>query len=103
MELSKKLQEQINKLEDDINKLNGYTSNTLMFNINSLFKFKEVTVGYRTSCGKTDKTHKIFRIWLKCLKLLRSNGFDIKEQVLKVDNSYATNKGGFWNEIKYTL
>ncbi|MDD3465528.1 MAG: hypothetical protein PHE67_00145 [Campylobacterales bacterium] len=60
-----------------------------------------VNVGYRSSCGYTDPSVKSFREFEKLLKDFEKTGDVIKKTPVKVDNSYATIKGGFWNEFKY--
>lgn len=59
--------------------------------------------GYRISCGITDPSIKAFKDFESQLKILEKNGDVIKKTPVKIDNSYATTKGGFWNEYKYEV
>lgn len=93
----------INKLNEKCNDICGYRSDDILRNLNIIKEKGEVLVGYRSSCGTTDKTHKIFSEWSKALKILEKNGIKIKTEPVKVGNSYATISGGFWNEYRYSL
>lgn len=68
--------------------------------IDILLNKKVVNVGYRQCCGKKDKSEANFKSFEK--ELIKRNILTIKKPV-KVDNSYATSKGGFWNEYEYKL
>lgn len=94
------------KIEDLNNKLNaicGYKSNDILKNIDLLQKTGEVVVGYRASCGTTDSTQKTYRLWVSTVKILMKNGIEIYSEKRKVDNSYATLSGGFWDEYRYFI
>lgn len=69
--------------------------------IENLNKEKYFVFGYRASCGSTDRTMKVFRIWCQALKEFEKQGVFLRSENLAVGNSYATNKGGFWNEVRY--
>ena len=103
IELSENLTAQLTELNQKVNELYGYSSNDIKKYISELQKNGNVIVGYRTSCGSTDRTQKAFRLWVKAVKLLSKNGIKLVEENLKVNNSYATLSGGFWNEIRYSL
>ena len=103
IELSENVTAQLNELNQKVNELYGYNSNDIQKYISDLQKNGSVTVGYRTSCGTTDRTQKAFRLWVKSVKLLSKNGIKLVEENLKVNNSYATLSGGFWHEIRYSL
>jgi len=64
---------------------------------------QKVEVGYRTSCGKKDTTHKVFEEWLKVIKSLRKDGFIINEENVKHPNKSPTIAQGFWNSIIYSI
>ena len=90
-------------LDDKLNKQAGFKSNDLQENLRQLITFNEVEVGWRASCGSTDRTMKIHREWEKVIAMLRKEGLEIKEERVKHGNSYATEKRGFWNSIIYTI
>ena len=77
--------------------------NLIIKNIEELNNDKSLIVGYRTCCGSTHNTQKQFKIWRETLKEIEKQGIFLKSENLTVGNSYATNNGGFWNEIKYTF
>ncbi len=91
------------RLDLKINQMQGYQSNQLTEWLESLLSGKRVEVGWRSSCGHTDATHKIFREWVKVLKALRKSGYRLNEESVKHGNAYATNKGGFWNSNIYSI
>lgn len=64
---------------------------------------KTVEVGYRSSCGTTDNTMRNYRVFMAYINQLREKGATVHEEPIKHDNSYATNKGGFWNSSKFTI
>lgn len=98
IEITKKilaLNEKANSISSVPNRIIGY--------IDSLNNFKQVTVGYRSSCRTTHVTMKQFSLWKKVVKEIKLQGFEVLEENIKVPNEYASNNGGFWNEIKYTI
>jgi len=103
MEIDEKLQGELDLLNEKVNALCGYPSNDIKNNIQYLLENGYVSVGYRQSCGATDRTQKIFRLWTQAVKKLKKNGINLIEEQLKVGNAYATISGGFWQEIKYSI
>lgn len=83
--------------------INGYASSQIENDFNNLFNGKEVEVGYRAGCGRTDRTHKVFREWLKIIKSLRKDGFIIEEKNVPHPNKSPTMAQGFWNSIIYNI
>lgn len=83
--------------------INGYASNQIENDFNNLLSGKSVEVGYRAGCGRTDRTHKVFKEWLKILKLLRKDGFIIEEKNVLHANKSPTMAQGFWNSTIYSL
>lgn len=75
--------------------------NEIIESIEKLNKEKSFVFGYRASCGSTDRTMKVFRIWCQALKEFEKQGVFLRSENLTVGNSYATLKGGFWNEVRY--
>ena len=75
--------------------------NEIIENIEKLNNDKCVIVGYRSCCGTTDVTMKVFRIWSQVLKEFEKQGVYLKSENLIVGNSYATLSGGFWSEVRY--
>jgi hypothetical protein len=71
--------------------------------LNTLIAKGSVEVGYRESCGPTHITLHTHRAWTKVVSRLRKSGFVIREENVKHKNRYATNNGGFWRSIIYTL
>lgn len=88
------------KLNEKANMISSM-KNEIIENIEKLNKEKSFVFGYRASCGSTDRTMKVFRIWLQAIKEFEKQGVFLRSENLTVGNSYATNKGGFWNEVRY--
>lgn len=109
LDLEKRLLKAKDNIEitDKIMKLNGKANiissiqNEIIENIEKLNKEKSLVFGYRASCGSTDRTMKVFRIWCQTLKEFEKQGVFLRSENLTVGNSYATLKGGFWNEVRY--
>ncbi len=109
LDLEKRLLKAKDKIEitDKILKLNEKANaissmqNEIIEHIEKLNKEKSIIVGYRASCGSTDRTMKVFRIWCQALKEFEKQGVFLRSENLSVGNSYATLKGGFWNEVRY--
>ena len=109
LDLEKRLLKSKNKIEitDDIIRLNEKANlissikNEIIESIEKLNKDKSLVFGYRASCGSTDRTMKVFRIWSQALKEFEKQGVFLRSENLTVGNSWATLKGGFWNEVRY--
>jgi len=109
LDLEKRLLKAKEKIEitDKIVKLNEKANaissmqNEIIEHIEKLNKDKSIVFGYRASCGSTDRTMKVFRIWSQVLKEFEKQGVFLRSENLTVGNSWATLKGGFWNEIRY--
>ena len=109
LDLEKRLLKSKDSIEitDKISKLNEKANlissmqNEIIESIEKLNKEKSFVFGYRASCGSTDRTMKVFRIWCQALKEFEKQGVFLRSENLTVGNSYATNKGGFWNEVRY--
>lgn len=81
----------------------GYNSTQIQRDYFSLINGQKVEVGYRASCGKKDKTHKIFEEWLKIIKSLKKDGFVINEENVLHPNKSPTMAQGYWNSIIYSI
>lgn len=81
----------------------GYQSTQIQKDYDCLLNSQKVEVGYRSSCGKTDKTHFVFKEWLKVVKSLRNDGFIINEENVSHANKSPTTSQGFWNSIIYSI
>lgn len=92
--------EKILKLNEKANKI-GSLKNEILENIDRLNKDKSLLFGYRASCGVTDPTMKTARIWALAIKEFEKQGVYLRQEHSIVGNSYATLKGGFWNETRY--
>jgi len=103
MTISEKTISLIDVINQKANAICGYQSNQIKNDFNALMNNNYVEVGYRMSCGSTDKTHKVFREWLKVIKILRKNNIIIIEENGKHDNKSPTMAGGFWNSIIYKI
>jgi hypothetical protein len=111
LDLESRLLKAKNKIEitDKILKLNEKANlissikNEIIENIEKLNKDKSLVFGYRASCGSTDRTMKVFRIWSQALKEFEKQGVFLRSENLTVGNSWATLKGGFWNEVQYSF
>lgn len=109
LDLEKRLLKSKDSIEitDKISKLNEKANlissmqNEIIESIEKLNKEKSFVFGYRASCGSTDRTMKVFRIWCQALKEFEKQGVFLRSENLTVGNSYATLKGGFWNEVRY--
>jgi hypothetical protein len=94
--------EKINELNAKANEIAGYLSNDIRSWFNELTNKQTVIVGYRASCGSTDKTMKVYKLWIKAIKLLEKSGVKIMQENINVENRNPTSSGGFWNEVKFT-
>lgn len=103
IQISQKTTDLIQKLNEKANGLAGYNSNDISRNAGELLTSGSVEVGYRSCCGTTDKTHKVYKEWLKVLKALKKDGLEITEENQKHKNAYATNNGGFWNSTIFRI
>lgn len=92
--------DKIIKLNEKANLISAI-KNEIIESIEKLNKEKSIVIGYRASCGSTDRTMKVFRVWRQALREFEKQGIFIRSENLPVGNSYATNKGGFWNEVRY--
>ena len=92
--------DKIVKLNEKVNAISSM-KNEIIEHIEKLNKDKSIVFGYRASCGSTDRTMKVFRIWLQVLKEFEKQGIFLRFENLTVGNSWATLKGGFWNEVRY--
>jgi hypothetical protein len=92
--------DKIVKLNEKANAISSM-KNEIIEHVEKLNKEKSIVFGYRASCGSTDRTMKIFRIWSQALKEFEKQGVFLRSENLTVGNSYATNTGGFWNEVRY--
>lgn len=93
----------IQKQDANLNKKSGWEENVLAFNLNILQLKGSVEVGWRESCGSTDKTMKEHEAWVKVIKKLVADGNKISEERVKHNNRYAGCNGGFWCSIIYKL
>jgi hypothetical protein len=96
----------LKKLETAIRKeplICGYNSSQIKKDFENLTKGQEVEVGYRTSCGVKDKTHRVFDEWVKIIKSLKKDGFIIQEKYVTHQNKSPTLANGFWNSIIYKI
>ena len=80
----------------------GYDSNQIQRDYLDLINNQKVEVGYRASCGRKDKTHKVFEEWLKVIKALKKDGFIIREENVLHPNKSPTMAQGYWNSIIYS-
>ena len=92
--------DKILKLNEKANLISSM-QNEIIESIEKLNKEKSFVFGYRASCGSTDRTMMVFRIWCQALKEFEKQGVFLRAENLTVGNSYATLKGGFWNEVRY--
>ena len=81
----------------------GYNSTQIQRDYLNLINAQKVEVGYRTSCGRKDKTHKVFEEWLKVIKSLKKDGFIIREENVLHPNKSPTMAQGYWNSIIYSI
>lgn len=81
----------------------GYQSKQIQRDYDDLINGLKVEVGYRTSCGKKDKTHNVFEEWLKVIKSLKKDGFIINEENVLHSNKSPTMAEGYWNSIIYSI
>ena len=88
---------------DKVNVILGYKANYILGHINSINKNGKCIVGYRACCGTMHATQKAFQYWQKSIKEFKKQGINLSTENLKVGNAYATNNGGFWNDVNYYL
>ena len=74
-----------------------------MYEIELLLKGKKVRFGYRQSCGKKDLSEITFKAFEKILSKMEKENIFVFKNKIKIDNAYATSKGGFWNEWEYEI
>lgn len=91
------------KAEESEQIIYGYSSNQIKRDFHKLINGESVEVGYRAGCGRTDRTHKIFKEWLKIVKSLRKDGFIIEEKNIIHANKSPTMAQGYWNSIIYLI
>lgn len=94
--------DKIIKLNEKANLISAI-KNEIIESIEKLNKEKSIVIGYRASCGSTDRTMKVFRVWRQALREFEKQGIFLRSENLPIGNSYATNKGGFWNEVRYSF
>lgn len=97
------IQESIKAADERLNKKRGYPANDISFIFERLNQNGLIEVGWRESCGKTHITQEIYREWVKVVKIMRKSGIAVQEERVKHKCAYATNAGGFWNSIIYTI
>jgi len=102
MQVSERTLKILSSTNQKANLICGYNSNQIINDFNNLIKGVIIEVGYRSSCGKTDKTHKVFREWLKVLKSLKKDGIVVNEVNVVHPNKSPTLAIGFWNSIIYS-
>jgi hypothetical protein len=78
-------------------------SNDIANYLNDLLSGREIEVGCRQQCGRTDATVFIAREWFKVVKLAREFGLTFAVKRVKHDNAWATLSGGYWSSFKYQI
>lgn len=101
--ISEKIKTKIDSADKRLNLLYGYDRNIIVFYIDTIIQNGSYEVGYRSQCGSTHITQKIYREFYKIILLMRKEGFEINEEPVKHGNRYATNNGGFWNSTIFKL
>lgn len=91
------------KQDAKLNAKAGYESNFLAENLRVLLEHGKVEVGWRESCGSTDRTMFMHRAWREVIKRMEKEGFAIQKEPQKHGNSWATKAGGFWSSVVYRL
>ena len=81
----------------------GYNSKQIERDYLNLINGQKVEVGYRASCGKKDKTHKVFEEWIKVIRSLKKDGIIINEENVLHPNKSPTMAQGYWNSIIYSI
>lgn len=101
--ITEKIKTFIEKKDKILNK-NRWEENALSYNFERLIKFNSVEIGWRNACGQTDHTVKVYREWLKLVKLLeKDQGIILKQENIKHPNKSPTMAQGFWNSIIYSI
>lgn len=93
----------ITKLDAKLNAQDGYNADFIAENTRNLLRFGRVEIGWRESCGKTDRTHVRARAWFKAVAAMKKDGIDIEEVPVKHACSWATKAGGFWRSVIYVM
>lgn len=91
----------IAKQDEVLTKKNPHCKNELAKTFDNLTTFGQVEVGWRESCGSTDKTVFIKRGWDKVIAAAKKDGMIITEERIKHNNQWASKCGGFWSSIIY--
>jgi hypothetical protein len=103
MVISLKTEKLIASLDAQLANRLGYETAPMRNNVDILARHGLIEDGWREACGKTDPTAHIHRTWVRVITALRKDGVTITEERQKHKNAYATNHGGFWQSIIYTL
>lgn len=101
--ISESTKEKIKLADKKLNLLHCYEANNISKNINDLINNGNVEVGYKSQCGATHVTQKSYREFYKIINLLKKEGYSISEELVKHNNKYATNNGGFWNSVIFKI
>ena len=101
--INQKIAEFIVQQDAKLNEKIGWDENFIASELNKLLTFRSVEIGWRQSCGSTDVTQIKYSAWSKLISKLEKEGISITQERVKHNNSYATNKGGFWQSIIFTL
>lgn len=103
MKISEKTNSIVGKAKESEQIIYGYPSNQIKGDFHKLINGESVEVGYRAGCGRTDRTHKVFKEWLKIIKSLRKDGFIVEEKNIIHPNKSPTMAQGFWNSVIYSI
>jgi hypothetical protein len=102
-EVSEKTLAFVDSADKKLNEIAGWADNALVSNLVALIKHGRVEVGYRAQCGSTHHTQNVWREWVRLIKKLRADGFEITETPVRHGNAYATSKGGFWQSTIFEV
>jgi hypothetical protein len=103
MSPSEKTNALVAALDQKLNARAGWDENCIGGQLRNLIQFGQVEVGWRESCGSTDRTHTQYQAWKRVIAALKKDGFQILEERQKHANSWATKSGGFWQSIVFKL
>lgn len=103
LSLSEKIRDFASKQDFLLNKKAGYDANDLRANLHLLTSQGRVEVGWRETCSSTDRTAHIHRAWQKVISKIEKEGISVHREPVKHKNAYASNNGGFWQSIIYSV
>lgn len=104
IDIHPKLETYIATRDKRISKYRPYDRTHIRDLFECLLEKGEVTVGCRSTCGRTDTTMHVYRAWNEVVRKARALGYQITEEPVRgIGNGWATLSGGYWSETVYRI